>query len=171
MPTTMPSLGEMGGGLPGAAGGLSGLASQLADALGGLFERPVDALPNPPDVEHMLDVNDVNDVNDVGDEPAPDDEELVPDDEESAPVQDREDESDTETDDLAAAAGSADPSVDACAESAVDHVQPPEPVATPPPAPMPPPPQPIVEPAPSAEPVGAETLCEIAADELPQAGP
>jgi hypothetical protein len=36
---------------------------------------------------------------------------------------------------------------------------------------MPPPPEPVVESPPDAPPVGAETPCEIAADELPQAGP
>ncbi len=158
---TMPSLGEMGGGLPGATGGLTGLASQLADAIGGLFDRPDDALPDLPDAEDELD--------NVDDEPAPDDE-PGPDDDKPVPGDDREGESDPETDDLVEPAGPADQSVDACAEGAVDDV-PPEPVATPPPAPMPPPPQPIVEPAPSAEPLGAETPCEIAADELPQAGP
>ncbi|WP_234816411.1 hypothetical protein, partial [Mycolicibacterium agri] len=42
---------------------------------------------------------------------------------------------------------------------------------TPPPAPVPPPPQPVSEPPPDAESLGAQTPCEIAADELPQAGP
>lgn len=152
----MPSLGEIGGGLPGAAGGLTGLGSQLADAIGGLLDRPEGAPPDPPEVEDKLD--------DVADEPAPDDEQ-------PASEQDLEDESDTETDDLAETAEPAEQAVDACAEGDVDRVPPPAPVAPPPPAPMPPPPQPIVEPAPGADPVGVEKPCEIAADELPQAGP
>ena len=47
----MPSPGELGGGLPGAAGGLAGLGSQLADAIGGLVNRPDDALPDPPELK------------------------------------------------------------------------------------------------------------------------
>ena len=47
----MPSAGELGGGLPGAAGGLAGLGTQLADAIGGLVNRPDGALPDPPQLE------------------------------------------------------------------------------------------------------------------------
>ncbi len=155
---SMPPLGELGGGLPGAAGGLAGLGSQLADAVGGLVNRPDDALPDPTPLE---------------DEGIDDGVGL--DDEESAADDDGDDESDTETDDPAATDEPVDEPVDepldACAEESVDETPPTDPVATPPPAPMPPPPQPIVEPPPSAEAIGAETPCEIAADELPQAGP
>ena len=153
---TMPSLGEMGGGLPGAAGGLTGLGSQLADALGGLLDRPDGGLPDPPQVKDEFD--------DADDEPADDDEEPLS-------GEDRADETDTETDDLAETEEPAEQSINACAEGGADEAPSADPVATPPPAPVPPPAQPIVEPAPSAEPVGAETPCEIAADELPQAGP
>ena len=154
----MPSLGGMGGDLPTAAGGLTGLGSQLADVVGGLLNRPDGALPDPPEVNGELDA--------VDDKPTDDDEEPATDEE-------GEDESDTETDELAGTDEPADEPVDACAEESVDETPPADPVSTPtpPPAPVPPPPQPIVEPAPSAEPVGAETPCEIAADELPQAGP
>ncbi len=150
---TMPSLGDLGGGSPGAAGGLPGLGSQLADAIGGLLDRPNEAVPDPPELKKESD----------GDEPPPDDEEVV--DEkaagepaESTDVLAEDDEPNTEPD-------------DACAEEPAEEIPPAEPMPTPPPAPMPPPPQPIVEPPPSPEPVSAETPCEIAADELPQAGP
>ncbi len=156
---SMPSPGELGGGLPGAAGGVAGLGSQLADAIGGLVNGPDGALPDSSQpADGAID----------GDEPGFDDEEPVTDEE-------VDDESGTETEDLAEtdepADEPADEPVDACAEKSVDETPPADPVSTPPPEPMPPPPQPIVEPPPSAEAVGAETPCEIAADELPQAGP
>ena len=153
---SMPSLGEMGGGLPGAAGGLAGLGSQLADAIGGLLSSPDDALPDPPEINEG-----VGDIDDVGeDEPLSDDDE------------DPEDELAEESDELAESEEPATEPVDVCAkEDAVNEAPPAEPVPTPPPAPMPPPPQPVVEPPPSPEPLGAEAPCEIAADELPQAGP
>jgi hypothetical protein len=156
---SMPSLGEMGGGLPGATGGLAGLGSQLADAIGGLLNPAEDALVDPPEIN--------DDIDDVGDEePLPDDKK-DPDEEE-----DPENEPDTETDELADAEEFATEPVDACAEEQpVDEALPAEPVPTPPPVPIPPPPPPIVDPPPTAEPLGAETPCEIAADELPQAGP
>jgi hypothetical protein len=155
---SMPPLGELGGGLPGAAGGLAGLGSQLADAVGGFVNRPDDALADPTPLEDKA----IDDG--VG-----------LDEEESAADDDGDDESDTETDDPAATDEPVDEPVDepldVCAEESVDETRPTDPAATPPPAPMPPPPQPIVEPPPSAEAIGAETPCEIAADELPQAGP
>ena len=70
---TMPSLGDLGSGLPGAAGGLAGLGQQLADAFGGLLNRPEDALPDPPDPNEE-----------------PENEEPVPDDEEPEEVPDHE---------------------------------------------------------------------------------
>ena len=154
---SMPSLGDPGGGLPGAAGGLAGLGSQLADAIGGLVNRPDDALPDPPPMEDK--------VLDDG-EPGPADEESVVD-------ESGDDESVEETGDLTegdAPTEPADEPADACAEKPVDETPAADPVSTPPQAPLPPP-QPIVEPPPSDEAIGAETPCEIAADELPQAGP
>ena len=148
----MPSLGDLGGGLPGAAGGLAGLGSQLADAVGGLLNRPDDALPDPTELK---------------DEP---DDESVPDDEDAADEK-PEDETVEETSDLAETDEPVPEPDDACAEQPDDDTTSADPVPTPPPAPMPPPPQPLVEPPPNPEPVGAETPCEIAADELPQAGP
>lgn len=147
---TMPSLGDLGGGLPSAAGELTGLGQQLADAFGGLLNRPEDALPDPPDLNEE-----------------PEDEEPVPDDEE--PEEDPDDETAEETDDLAETEESATEPDNTCLDEPANQPPPAEPTPTPPPAP--PPPQPIVEPPPSAEPVSGETPCEIAADELPQAGP
>jgi len=166
----MPSAGELGGGLPGAAGGLAGLGTQLADAIGGLVNRPDGALPDPPQLEdEAIDdgppgVDDgPPDIDD--DEPAVDDE---ADDEESVDDEADDEEAD-EADDLAGADEAAGESADTCTEESVAETPVVEPVATPPPEPVPPPP--IVEPPPSAEAIGAETPCEIAADELPQAGP
>jgi hypothetical protein len=160
MPTmpSMPSLGEPGGGLSGAAGGLAGLGSQLADAIGGLVNRSDEALPDPAPLD-----------DEAIDEGAPglNDEKPVLD-------EDDDDESAEETGDLTESDEpideATDEPVDACAEEPAEETPPADPVATSPPAPMPPP-QPIVEPPPSAEAVGADTPCEIAADELPQAGP
>ena len=150
---TMPSLGDLGGGLPGGAGGLAGLGSQLADAIGGLLDRPNEALPDPPEPKEEP----------ADEEPPPDEEEVIDEKAEGEPAQ--------EADVLAEAEEPAAEPDDACAEEPAEETPPAEPAPTPPPAPMPPPPQPIVEPPPSPTPVGAETPCEIAADELPQAGP
>ncbi len=163
----MPSLGDAGGGLTGAAGGLAGLGQQIADAIGGLLNQPDDALPDPPD---------------AADDPAagdpPPDEQDKPDGE---PETDAEPEKDGEPDDPEDGpalktddAGAVEEN--ACAEEPVEETPPEsvpddEPAPTPPPAPLPSPPQPIVAPPPAPEPIGAETPCEIAADELPQAGP
>lgn len=143
----MPSLGEMGGGLPGGAGGLAGLGSQIADAIGGLLNRPDDALPEPPELEEPI----IDDDEPKPDEPKQDDDEPTPDDDEP-------DE-----------AGAVEEPVEDCSPEEPVGEEPPEPVPTPPPAPPPPPP--TAEPPPDAEQLGAETPCEIAADELPQAGP
>jgi hypothetical protein len=150
---TMPSLGDLGGGLPGAAGGLAGLGTQLADAFGGLLDRRDDAVPDPPELKEE-----------------PEDGEPVPHDEILEEV--LEDDPAEEVDDLAdaeALKAEAEPD-DSCVDEIAGEAAPAGPALTPPPAPMPPP-QPIVEPAPSPEPVSAGTPCEIAADELPQAGP
>jgi hypothetical protein len=157
---TMPSLGEMGGGLPGGAGGLAGLGTQLADAIGGLLDRPGDALPDPPEIGTDETVGEKDVVS--PDESVRDDDEV---DDESG-----DDESDADASDLAEADEPSGEPVNACPEMDPDEPPPAEPVPTPPPAPMPPP-QPVVQPPPDAEPLAAETPCEIAADELPQAGP
>ena len=156
---TMPSLGEMGGGLPGGAGGLAGLGTQIADAIGGLLDRPGDTLPDPPE-------SGTNEAVAEKDVVPPDDQ--VPEDDE-ADDEASDDESDADTSGLAEIDEPPGEPVNACPEMNPDDPPPAEPVSTPPPAPMPPP-QPVVEPPPDAEPLGAETPCEIAADELPQAG-
>jgi hypothetical protein len=167
---SMPSAGELGGGLPGAAGGLAGLGTQLADAIGGLVNRPDEALPGPQQLENAAIDGGPPGVDD--DEPVEDDESAVDDDEaadDEADDDEADDEEADEADDLAGADEAADESDDTCADDSVAEAPVAEPVATPPPEPMPPPA--VVEPPPSAEAIGAETPCEIAADELPQAGP
>jgi hypothetical protein len=160
LPST-PSLGELGGGLPGGAGGLAGLGSQFADAIGGLLNHPNDMLPDPSEPDETVEEDKPVDEEPVDEEPA--DEEV----DGSA-----EDETDADPGEVAESVEPAADTVEGCADEAgVDEAPPAEPVATAPPAPMPPPQQPIVEPPPSAEPLGARTPCEIAADELPQAGP
>jgi hypothetical protein len=161
----MPSAGELGGGLPGAAGGLAGLGTQLADAIGGLVNRPDGALPDPPQLENEGIDDGPPGVDD--DKSAVDNDELA--DDEEPDDEHADDEEVDGADDLAGADEAADESDDACADESVDETPVTEPVATPPPEPMPSPP--IVEPPPDAEAIGAETPCEIAADELPQAGP
>jgi hypothetical protein len=167
----MPSLGETGSGMAGGTGGLAGLGTQLADAIGSLLNAPDGGLPEPQD--------DV--VEDI--EPAADPEEPPIDEGEDVGEKDK-DETDAASDEVelddsdeGELDDNEDNPVDTCAEEeSVDAAPPPEPAPpppepapTPPPAPMPPPP--IVEPPPDAEPLGAQTPCEIAADELPQAGP
>ena len=162
----IPSPGELGGGLPGGGGGLAGLGSQFADAIGGLLNRPDDVLSDPPELD-----------DEPVEEDEPDDEELDGDDTDDDDTDDDDgddvDETDSETDEVVESDKQAADAVDeGCADEAgIDDAPPADPVATSPPAPIPPHPQPIVEPPPSAEPLGAETPCEIAADELPQAGP
>jgi hypothetical protein len=163
----MPSAGELGGGLPGAAGGLAGLGTQLADAIGGLVNHPDEAQLDPQQLENAATDDGPPGVED--DESAVDDGEPAVDDEPAVDEADDEEVDDDEADDFAGADEAADESDDTCADDSVAEAPVAEPVATPPPEPMPPPP--MVEPPPSAEAIGAETPCEIAADELPQAGP
>ena len=162
---SMPSLGEMGGGLPGAAGGLAGWGTQLADAIGALLDRPADA--SEFDDQPLAEDGPTADE----DKPQPGDEDPDregPDD--GDPNDAADDESDSETTELAETDEPIAEPADTCEQEPVDETPPADPVPTQPPAAMPPP-QPIVGPPPSAEPVGAETPCGIAADELPQAGP
>jgi hypothetical protein len=154
---TMPSLGDLGGRLTGGAGGLAGLGQQIADAISGLLDQPDDALPDPPDVK---------------DDPADDEPSPSPDEEDPAGADHKPDESDEKPDDPAATTGDvSEVEEDTCTgEPVVESSSEEEPAPTPPPEPMPSPP-PIVEPPPAQELAGAQTPCEIAADELPQAGP
>ena len=160
-PPAMPSFGELGGGLPSAAGGLAGLGTQLADAIGGLLNQPDGSLPDPPDPK---------DEPKPGEDPAPGDkpkpgEDPAPGDK---PKPDEEPEPADKVDDEPVP--DAEEPVDACTDTSADETPPVEPAPTPPPAPMPPQPEPIVEPPPNPGPVHVQTPCEIAADELPQAG-
>ena len=76
----MPSLGNLGGGMPGAADGFAGLGQQLADALGGLLNPAEDAfsdpakIDKPPEIDEPAARDDGTEA-DVADEPTdvPDD--------------------------------------------------------------------------------------------------
>jgi hypothetical protein len=170
-------LGDLGSGLSGVGQGLSGIGQQLADALGGLLNAPDNALqdaddapevdePGEPDEPGLNDRDVSND--DPSDEPSddPTDDELDPDDA-------AESEDDAAPDEEAAVPGEVKETtgepVDGCdAKSEEPQV---EPAPTPAPLPPPPAPMPVAEPPPPGSPqAGSETPCEIAADELPQAG-
>ena len=88
---TMPTLGDPGSGLSGAAGGLGGLGTQLADAFGGLLNRPDEALADPP-----VPTPDQEDIDPESDDKEPDEEEGVPDEEEGVPDEEMEDEGSAE---------------------------------------------------------------------------
>jgi hypothetical protein len=157
-------LGDLGGGLSGL-GGLGGLASRIVDAMGGLLgsaddapgtkdpfgEDAFDEDPFHPDDAH----------HDAGDKPdaeaeEPDDPDETEEAEEARPVD-------------GPPAVDGPPPVDGPAP-----VDAPPPVDGPPPADTSPPaaaPPPATAPAPAAgPPTGGSTPCEIAADQLPQAG-
>jgi septal ring-binding cell division protein DamX len=142
----MPSLGEMGGGMPSLGTGASGFGQQLADLIGGLVGSSGDA---PADAQGLDPPNETDRQGDNADqeaktEPADTADESAPDEEADAPDAAAPDETETE----------AKPT--------------PEPTATP----VPPPPDPAL-PVPPAVPEALpteQTPCEIAADELPQVG-
>jgi hypothetical protein len=139
---------DLGGGLSGLGGlgGLGGLASRIVDAMGSVADQgaedPFDKDAFDDDPFHPDDEHD-----DAGDKPDTEAEEKA---EEDRPV-------DGPPPVEAAAPAGAPPSAD-----------------TPPPAGTPPPvdaPEPAAAPAPAAgPPTGGSTPCEIAADQLPQAG-
>ena len=171
----MPALGELGSGLSSGTGGLAGLGTQLADAIGGLLSGPGDALPGPPEAAAQgLDADEPSlDAADQGldaDDPGPDDDNADDDNVDDDDADDDnadEDEADDESESQADEPGSGP--VETCEDD--KHVEEHPSVVQDPAPPAPTPPQPIVEPPPGSEPLGAETPCEIAADELPQAGP
>ena len=148
--------GAMPGSLPGVpaapdlGGGLSGLAGQLAQALGGLLTGQPDALG---------DATGPDPVDPGGDEPKPEDDRPVDDPKHSAPQTDSSEQAPNESAGTAET-GSAPPPAESAAEDA-----PPAPAAEPPP----PPPLPAPEPA-AHQPAEEPTPCQIAADELPQVG-
>lgn len=132
--------GDVGGGL----GGLGGLANRIVEAMGSLLGSAVD----PADTADAFDDGDPfrpDDVEDTKDKPDPPDE-----------VKEADKATDTAT---ARPAGEAIP--------VAAPADPPAPVADPP-APVADSPAPVAEPP--APPTEASTPCEIAADQLPQAG-
>lgn len=146
--SSMPSLGDLGGGMPGV-GGVGGFGQQLADLLGGLLGSSQDA---------------VDAVDPGGDSPKIDPPDATVDAADPDPeTGDTADESDPEDDpkEVTEAGGEEQDS---------------EPEPAPEPEPAAPEPGPEPEPAPESPPAAAEALpaertpCEIAADELPQVG-
>jgi hypothetical protein len=150
---SMPAMPSLGGGLPAVGSGLSGLGQLLADALSGPPQSPDDALSDPPELQEP-----------GPDEPvAPDEEtaEETADDEPPPDETEPEDASDKAmADDAAAEEPAPEPADCPDDQAAVEPTEQPAPT----PAPIPPPPEPTPPPNPT------ETPCEIAADELPQAG-
>lgn len=139
------SLGSgMGPGIPDLGGGLSGLGQQFADTLSGLLGGTGIGEPELPEPAE-LDEPELDEPEEPGepDNPEEQDQEEGVVDEEAVT-------------DVAAPVEECSPVAEAV-----------EPVAAPTPVPAPPP----AEPLPPAEPVaGAQTPCEIAADEVPQVG-
>jgi hypothetical protein len=143
----LPSLGDLGGGLPSLGAGASGFGQQLADLIGGLVGSSEGALPEPQELDPAEDVEEP-------DEPDEPDEDV-----ETEPA-DAADESATENDSETSDEGAAAPPEE-------PEAPPPEPAATPVPSP---PPEPPIPPAVTEALPVERTPCEIAADELPQVG-
>ncbi len=148
VPPTPPALGGVPSAgvpaMPDVAGGLSGLAGQIADALGGLAGTTPDAPVDDPVPDR------VDDDVPTADDPAEADD--------PEPVVDEPDDAGPEAVPIAEPAQGDAPAGEGgqpVAEPAVSDV---EPVELPPPAP------------PEPETAGSQTPCEIAADELPQVG-
>ncbi|MET0756961.1 MAG: hypothetical protein ABWY39_02995 [Mycobacterium sp.] len=164
-PSPVPALGDLGGGLPGSAGGPAGLGQQLVDALGGLLNPAGDTLPDPPGIDDREPDEPGELEVDEGDDPdddEPDEETVNPDgpDEEIEPAG------------VGNSDGADTPPADACDDEPADaplsaEPTPPPAEPAPTPAPIPPPAEPPAPPTPA---VANETPCEIAADELPQVG-
>jgi hypothetical protein len=141
----MPSLGEMGGGMPSLGAGASGFGQQLADLIGGLIGSSGDA---PADAQGIDPPNETDGQGDDADQEA-------------------------KTEPADAGESALDEAADAPEPAAPDETDT-EPKPTPEPAatPVPPPPDPAL-PVPPAVPEALpteQTPCEIAADELPQVG-
>jgi hypothetical protein len=170
-------LGDMGagagglGGLGGGLGGLGGLASQIVDAMSGLLGSAADQLGDPSTLDDSLGDKDSLD----------DDDPFHPVDEDGDAEKDADADQDADAEKDADADQDADEAVDA--DGAKDVL----PVDVSPPAeaaPLPgegPPPAAVPEPAPAPAdgpaapanapgPTDGATPCEIAADQLPQAG-
>ncbi|WP_233213725.1 hypothetical protein [Mycobacterium hubeiense] len=159
-PPAMPSLGGLGGGMPDIGSSLSGLGQQLADMIGGfLGSSEGDLLEDAPEfdddkLDEPADLVD-DEAEDEPEDDEPDDDE--PEDEPEEPVE----EVDEPTDDEAVSEQPPTPPIEP---------PPAEPVAAPAPTPVEAPPPPPPPPAPPSPAVPAETPCEMAAEELPQAG-
>lgn len=143
--------------------GLSGLGQSFADMLGGLLGSGGglgESLGAADDLNPALDDDPGDAKRDELTDPEPDEDEEDPDGEE--PDEDEPLEGETPAEE---SEGSTE--AEAPAESVAPVAVPPEPVV---PTPVP---EPVADPAVAtpAEPVPADTPCEIAADELPQAGP
>lgn len=150
-------LGGLGGGSGlGGGGGLLGLAGRIVDAVGGLIGSTADG----PDGEDVG----ADALN--GDEDALDEKPFHADDPENTVVDKTTDDPDDPAEaDRAQPAGEPHPEPD----DAIQPVEAPPPADAPPAdAPPAPPAAPVAEPAPAADP--EKTPCEIAADQLPQAG-
>ncbi|MGV0813497.1 hypothetical protein ABQF34_16160 [Mycolicibacterium boenickei] len=153
----LPSL----GGMPDIGSGLAGSGQQLADLFGGLLGSSADGLPD--DMSDLtgedVDDSDPEAGEDVGEDAGP---------ESGDEADDAEDADDAEEGEEAEEGEPAE------ADDAVEVTEPqemstePGPEVPAPVTPPPPVPEPVAEPL--AAPTG-ETPCEIAADELPQAGP
>jgi hypothetical protein len=140
-------LGGLGSGMSSVGGGFTGAGQQLADLLGGLFGTGADSIPAEP-----LDIGERD-----TDEPEPE------------PDDDREEDEGKEDDADEESEGEGEPTPETAEATEVLGPEPDPPAATPVPQPVPA--------APVAAPMAAEpppepprTPCEIAADELPQAG-
>ncbi|MGK2903754.1 MAG: hypothetical protein ACSLE7_12915 [Mycobacterium sp.] len=189
------SLGGLGGGMSPLGSGLSGLSGagqSIADILGGLLGAGGDPLgegrsgaddldPLPTDEPADPELEDVDEDEDEEEE---DDDEKEDVDEDEASADDEPEDAEGVVDDPAAEAvapAAAEPVVPAEPGVPAEPVAPAEPVVTEPvPTPVPEPPADpaVADPAVAdpavekpAEPAPADTPCEIAADELPQAGP
>jgi hypothetical protein len=153
--------GDLGGGL-GGGGGLLGLAGRIIDAVGGLIGSAGDGMGGGDSL--------IGDGNPAGEDPFP-----AADPENTDDVPDDKDVTDDEADpaDAVDDPGETNQPVDEAQPGPDDTILPveaPAPAVTPAPgAPPPAPPAaPVAEPAPAAD--QGSTPCEIAADQLPQAG-
>lgn len=152
--------GGLGSGLGGGGGGLLGLAGRIVDAMGDLLGSAGDGSDGGPalaDGDAVLDENPfhADDPEDTVADETPDDPDAAGDGAQSV------DESQPDPDDAIQPAGTSPPPIET-----------PAPADAPPPAdtaqPDAPPAAPVAQPAPAADP--QKTPCEIAADQLPQAG-
>lgn len=168
LPTGAGTLGGSGG-LGGLAGNIGGVVGKIVDGIGGLIGSLADGFGDLSGPGDPLDADDSDEL-DEPDEPDDDD---VEHDDEDVEHDDEEDEPDAGADDATSETTdeNSPPAEDAADEPAVQEAIPPPPDSPPPaaPAPVPPPP---ADPSASTPESAAEgsTPCEIAADELPQAG-